>query len=535
MAAHLENHPGMRCVVNFAPILLEQLADYSQQLGDFINLGQPMRDPLLNLLASCSPIPSREQERDQLIKNCLRANAKRMIDPFPNFVALREIYTLMPQVARHPTRTVPAVAALEYLDEQYFYDILVWYHLVWMGRSLRNHPTLTALFAKGHHYNAEDRQALIVLIQEATAGIIPRYRQLADQGQVELSMTPYGHPIVPLLMDMTQMSAAQPNDPLPEQSSYPGGEQSVRWHMQHGMEVFEHFFGRRPVGVWLSEGGISAGAVALLDELEIKWTASGEAVWRNSCGASGGCVQNRAHEARPLFSPYTLKGSDTRLFFRDDGLSDLIGFEYSSWHADDAVSDFIHHLTNIADAHGEHADQHVISVILDGENAWEYYPQNGHHFLDQLYLKLCEHPRIQVSTFAGLPQQVTPLPLDTLIPGSWVYGSFSTWIGSTDKNRGWVLLVEAKRAFDQVMATHTLDSQQQARARRQLAVCEGSDWFWWFGDYNPSDSVNDFDILFRQQLSELYTLLALPIPPTLEQPISAGGGSMENAGTMRRN
>jgi alpha-amylase/alpha-mannosidase (GH57 family) len=222
------------------------------------------------------------------------------------------------------------------------------------------------------------------------------------------------------------------------------------------------------------------------------------------------------------------------VFFRDDGLSDLIGFKYSDWHADDAVGDFVRHLENIASFFGKDANHHVVSIILDGENAWEYYPDNGHYFLDALYAALSSHPTLKVSTFAGQAAHAPAKPMKRLAAGSWVYGSFSTWIGSADKNRGWDYLVAAKQAYDSVVAAGRLNADQQALATRQLAVCEGSDWFWWFGDYNPSGSVSDFEQLYRTQLRELYRLLGVAPPALLDVPLSAGGGWAENAGTMRR-
>jgi alpha-amylase/alpha-mannosidase (GH57 family) len=177
----------------------------------------------------------------------------------------------------------------------------------------------------------------------------------------------------------------------------------------------------------------------------------------------------------------------------------------------------------------------VVSVILDGENAWEYYPDNGHYFLDALYAALSSHPTLRISTFAEQAAHAPAKAMKRLAAGSWVYGSFSTWIGSADKNRGWDYLVAAKQAYDSVVAAGRLNADQLALATRQLAVCEGSDWFWWFGDYNPSSSVSDFEQLYRAQLRELYRLLGVAPPALLDVPLSSGGGWAENAGTMRRN
>lgn len=542
MAAHLERHPGMKAVVNFAPVLLEQLDDYARQIDAFLSQGTVMADPLLNLLAGVTPIPIEASGRQELIQLCSRAHAPRMIDLWPHYQALLKRF--------HPAEENAAQEVLlEYLDEQYFVDLLVWYHLAWTSYRLKQTRPVRELLEKTSRFTPEDCRQLLEVMQETLAGIIPRYRKLAEAGRVELSMTPWGHPIVPLLDNFDNMKEAQPDAPRPDHRSYPGGVERSRWHLHEGLRVFEHYFGFKPRGVWLSEGGVSDDAVALLDELGIEWTASGEAVWHHSCLTSA-CPPDEMECRKALFIPYQLSRrakaeSDaqgtpkksvpgkTRIYFRDDGLSDLIGFEYSKWHADDAVADFTGHLERIADSLQEEVDEHVVSVILDGENAWEYYPDNGFHFLDALYRTLVTSNRIQPVTFSDTRGKVREDHLKHLVAGSWVYGSFSTWIGSPDKNRAWDLLVEAKQAYDK--AIRQLTEKKARQATRLLAVCEGSDWFWWFGDYNPSDTVNDFDRLFRLQLRTLYCELGLTPPPALDTPLSHGRGQAENAGTMRRN
>jgi alpha-amylase/alpha-mannosidase (GH57 family) len=531
MAAHLERYPAMRAVVNFAPVLLEQLDDYAQQLNVLLKHGKPTQDHMLNLLSGVERIPSDAISRLRIVQDCQRCNAARMIHPYPAFRGLLQMVGANDTIAEDNSGLREH---LSYLSEQYFLDLLTWYHLAWLGHSLRQGALAKRLMKQARDYSSADRHELLHLMQQCMAGLIPRYRSLAERGQIELSMTPYGHPIVPLLNDFANLRDALPDVPVPEAESYPGGAQRAYWHLQHGVEVFQRYFGMKPKGVWLSEGGVSEDALAQLDEMGMAWTASGEGVWRGSCMKSG-CKEDDTQAKRALFSPAQVDGFSTRVFFRDDGLSDLIGFKYSDWHADDAVADFVQHLQNIAGLFGKEADRHVVSVILDGENAWEYYPDNGHHFLDALYAALSSHPALTVSTFAEQVERTPSRPIKRLAAGSWVYGSFSTWIGSADKNRGWDYLVAAKLAYDSVVATGKLSADQLAQATRQLAVCEGSDWFWWFGDYNPAGSVSDFEQLYRTQLRELYRMLGVAPPALLDVPLSSGGGSAENAGTMRRN
>lgn len=530
MVAHLENHPGARVVVNFAPVLLEQLDDYSRQMRSWLDQGTPMQDWLLNTVAGVLPVPADVAGRKKVVEACQRCYAPTIIDPLPAFRYLNEI------ALRYAHDMAAYEQMLSYLDEGFFRDMLMWYHLAWMGESLRKRDArILPLMEKAHGYTAGDQRLLVEIMHDAVSGIIPRYRALMESGQIELSTTPYGHPIVPLLLDLSSMHEAMPDAPGPNNSVYPGGLDRARWHMEHGLQVFEEHFGRRPTGIWLSEGAVSSAALDLLDEFAIDWTATGQGVWGNSCRSSGGPVSGvRCDQA--FYQPVHREEQNCSLFFRDDGLSDLIGFQYKNWQVGDAVYNFTQHLINIANHLGDRAGEHVVSVVLDGENAWEYYTDNAREFLAALYARLSTHPRIEMTTYSdALKQGAVTVELPVLTAGSWVYGSFSTWIGERDKNLGWDILIEAKQVYDRVCETGRLTEEELEAATLQLAVCEGSDWFWWLGDYNPAESVSDFELMFRRHVEKLYQLLGETPPDILDNPISAGGGNMENSGTMRRN
>jgi alpha-amylase/alpha-mannosidase (GH57 family) len=279
------------------------------------------------------------------------------------------------------------------------------------------------------------------------------------------------------------------------------------------------------VGLWPSEGGVSQQALELFGAYGFRWVASGGNVLRNSHDATSRACSHRV---------YRFGNVAIDCIFRDDGLSDLIGFNYSEWHANDAVANLIGHMENIAKVCPDRNDC-LIAIILDGENAWEYYPENGYYFLDHLYRDLGKHPGLELTTFEQFLRDKSPTPAHEshLRAGSWVYGNFSTWIGDPDKNRGWEILVEAKRTFDEQIATGKLSAEEISAAERQLAICEGSDWFWWFGDYNPSATVNQFDQLYRTHLANLYQMLHVEAPPYLTEVISRGGGQPSRGGVMR--
>jgi alpha-amylase/alpha-mannosidase (GH57 family) len=521
MAAHLEAVPRARAVVNFAPILLEQIADYSAQVHAFLRDGKTIRDSLLSALAEPN-LPEAAEQRMDLLHACLRAHGTRMIDRFP---AYRKLADLARCFLENPD-------GMHYVNDQYLHDLLVWYHLAWIGETVRRESLeIQALQEKATNFSAHDRRALVEILGELLAGIIDRYRNLAANGQVELSLTPYAHPIVPLLLDLDSTHEAMPDAPLPNLDHYPGGLERALWHIREGISTFEQFFDVRPAGCWPSEGAVSGASLKLFEASGFQWVASGESVLRNSLRRSG-----RGEEATgpgPMYRPYTLGDGKLSCFFRDDGLSDLIGFKYSTWHADDAVGNLVHHLESIAEATCDEADP-VVSIILDGENAWEHYPENGYYFLSALYEQLAAHPRLVMTTFSDyLAATKQRDSITKMVGGSWVYGTFSTWIGDKDKNRGWEMLGDAKRVFDQVVTEGGLDGDQLLVARHQLSICEGSDWFWWFGDYNPEDTVSDFERLFRTHLVNLYRLLDHEPPAYLQESFTHGHGRPEHGGTMR--
>lgn len=528
MAYHLERHPGVRAVVNFVPILLDQLEDYCDQFST----GQ-LRDPLLRLLGheNLGQLPA--DQRQLAFDACFRSNHSKMISPYPAYKRLLELYSRLEGDGE---------TALSYLSEQYLSDLLTWYHLVWCGESLRReHALVPQLMSKAEGFTYDDRKQLLDLIGQQVAGIIPRYRKLAESGQIEISATPHYHPLAPLMIDFASAREAMPGVPLPKSPHYPKGRLRVTEHVRLAKRSHCERFGSEPQGMWPAEGSISNETLEVLAAEGCRWAASGEGVLVNSLHKNRQSVPSRDEY---LYRPYRLarKGDGLQCFFRDDHLSDLIGFEYSRWHGKDAATHFVAQVEGIAQR-APKGETPVVSVILDGENAWEYYPYNGFYFLDELYTALESNSGISTTTFAdylnktaasGESGLAVPHELESITAGSWVYGNFSTWIGSPDKNRAWDLLCAAKQGFDMVMSSGRLTQAEQEAAEMQLRSCESSDWFWWFGDYNPSHSVSSFDRLFRHNLTELYHLLKLPPPISLFEPISRGSGNPEAGGAMRR-
>ncbi len=517
MAAHLERHPRIRAVVNFVPVLLDQIEDYVLQLSS----GR-LRDPLLRLLAHPDPEALTPAERRYALETCFRANQALMIAPFPAYQRLHDLHLIL----KGHGETV-----LDYLSGRYFADLVTWYHLAWTGETVRReHPLVAELMSRGDEFSGQDRQALLQLIGSILSQLIPRYRALAARGQIELSTTPYSHPLSPLLLDFRSAREAAPDLPLPQAVAYPGGRDRVDVHLRDALAAHQNRFGAAPAGVWPAEGALSAALVQRLAAQGCRWTASGESVLKNS--------RPDYRQERDLYRPHRLSNCpEPALFFRDDRLSDLIGFEYAKWHGKDAVLHFVAELDAIR-RRAQDGERQTVCVIMDGENAWEFYPYNAYYFFEDLYRLLDEHPRIHVKTFSDcLADQSTmarAAELPQLVAGSWVYGSFTTWIGEPDKNAAWDLLAAAKRSYDLVMAGDRLAAEGRRAAAARLAVCESSDWFWWLGETNPVEAVGQFDRLFRRNLKELYRLLQLPPPDALDVPLIHGDGKETTGGAMRR-
>lgn len=533
MAYHLEANPKARVTFNFVPVLLDQLEDYDQQFKT-----RNIRDPLLAMLADPDIGTLSEEQCSFIIKSCFKSHHEKMLTPFAHYQRLYNIYCALEAESEAP---------FGYLSAQYKADLLVWYHLAWTGESLRrNSKLIQGLMQKGKEYTLQDRLSLFSLIGDLIGDLIPRYKKLQKNGQIEISTTPYYHPILPLLLDFRSARDAMPYAPLPHSNHYPGGRSRALAHIEQAQASHLQRFGKASAGMWPAEGGVSHAALSLMAEHDIRWAATGEGVLANSLyKSSEDSSLPPRHEY--LYKPYLVTDGnhDIVCFFRDDQLSDKIGFEYSKLHSNDAVRDFIQTLERIYQENPDDQNR-VVSVILDGENAWEYYPYNGYYFLTELYAALAEHPEIKMTTFSDIleicnkqklgakSRAIDLKPLPAIAAGSWVYGSFSTWIGSPEKNLGWDLLCDAKKQYDKVMHANILNTDERAACERQLAICEGSDWFWWFGDYNSAMSVDSFDRLYRRNLTNLYHLLKLPAPEILSHPISMGGGDPAVGGTMRR-
>lgn len=500
MPAIVDTTHGAKVVFNLVPSLLEQIRDYAAGTAT---------DPFL-ARARMAPADMSEEEKIFLLENFFSANRQRMIEPHRRYF---ELYCLAGDGAPGASRD-----RLRSLTDQDLLDLQVWFYLAWTGVAARKRfPAFDELIHKGKNFTAADKQLLFSTQRALIAEIIPLYKRLHEEGKAELSVTPYFHPILPLLCDTRIAQTAMPKVTLPTlRFRYP---EDARSQVAQGITSFEEIFGFTPAGMWPSEGSVSDEALSILAEQGLAWAASDE--WVLSRTLPGGLGKHR----EALYHPYAFhqEGRDISLFFRDHVLSDLIGFTYSQWDAERAVADFLGRLKELR----QHSRaSRVVPVILDGENAWEYYPDNGLPFLAKLYGALAGTPGLKLATFSEVLQQVPERrPLGHIHPGSWINANYGIWIGHPEENRAWDCLSRARAVAEKHPAVSVLlagGESDDGTARlvcKALYAAQGSDWFWWYGDDHFSPHAGSFDLLFRRHLMNVYRLLGHDVPSELYEPI----------------
>ena len=504
MAAIVDEVDGARAVFNFVPSLLEQLEEYAS--GTAV-------DPFL-IHARMDPAEMGEKERLFVIGNFFSANRQRLIEPNRRYA---ELLRLAGGDAEESSARV-----LRLFRDQDILDLQVWFFLAWTGEAARRrYPELQALVAKGRGYSDQDKALLFDVHQRILGEIIPLYKKLHSEGKIELSVTPYFHPILPLLCDTRTASVAMPRVHLPE--LHMRNPEDARSQILSGIACFERVFGFRPSGIWPSEGSVSDQVLSIMADCGISWAATDEAILSASIGGLG-----IGREA--LYHPYVFNngGRDIALFFRDHTLSDLIGFTYSQWEEQKAVADFIERLRHIASSQ---PDATAVPVILDGENAWEYYPDNGYHFLKRLYEALSLTHEIHSATCSELLSKAKGRRIHHVHPGSWINANYGIWIGHPEENRAWELIVKARDAavrkspqLAELLASGVNDFEAisdplLAGVCRDLFAAQGSDWFWWYGDDHATSHSDQFDLLFRRHLMSVYRSLGIDTPAELYEPI----------------
>lgn len=505
MAHILRDYPAIRQTFNLVPSLIDQIIDYCDNDATGIYLEHAVK-PASELNTS---------EQVFVLRNFFLANWDNMIKPYHRYWEL---------LSKRGTNvsTTELERLTRYFSVQDFLDLQVWFNLTWFDPIFKDSdPLVKGLIAKGRDFTEDEKLLLIEKQREVMRLIIPEYRELWASGQIEVSASPYYHPILPLLCNTESALAASPGMALPRRFSHP---EDARAQVRRAVERFKEVLGGRPVGMWPSEGSVSEDIIPILESEGIRWIASDEEVLAQSLGVRldrdfyGG-----SKKPETLYSPYRAAsgGSSVNIVFRDHTLSDLIGFVYSKWDPKNAVDDFVGRLSRIRKDLRQKGSDGLVSIILDGENAWEHYRNDGQDFLNRLYERLSEESEFDITTVGGYFEsgpEVKELP--RLHAGSWINHNFNVWIGHEEDNAAWDALSEARDMLDGYESgPGEKDAEKLKLAWEEIYIAEGSDWCWWYGADHSSENDREFDELFRKHIANVYTLIDKTPPDNLMIPI----------------
>jgi alpha-amylase/alpha-mannosidase (GH57 family) len=504
MVAILREYPSIRQNFNLVPCLLEQILDYADNQA---------KDLFMDL--SLKPAAElNKQEQIAVLQSFFFAEWENMVKPYPRYWHLLKKRGFQAG-EKHLERVRKIFSTQDFLDLQVYFN-LTWFDPLFK----RTDPFLQGLLAKGEGFTEEQKGLLLQKQIEVMRSIVPEYRALSETGQIEISTTPFYHPILPLVCNTDRARDACPQIHLPRhQFIHP---EDARRQVDMAVAYHEKLFGRKPIGMWPSEGSVSEEIIPIVADTGIRWIATDEEIL--ICSLLPGLAKEKKEKKDFLYQPYRVEaqGSSLDIVFRDHGLSDLIGFVYSRWDPRDAAMDFLHHIHEIRNATIDLQEAPLVTVILDGENAWEHYRNDGWDFFTEFYTRLSQDPLIETTTVGDYLERFPPKrTLPRLHSGSWINHNFRVWIGHEEDNKAWDYLYDTREFLARAErdGADKLDSGKLEKAWREIYIAEGSDWNWWYGDDHSSQNDKDFDELYRKHLANVYTLLGETPPDKLFIPI----------------
>jgi len=498
-------YPEMRMNVNLVPSLISQIVDYTEEPFD------PKKDVYIDLTLK-NPADLTLQEKVFIIRNFFMNRWETQVNPYPRY---RELLIIR---GNNPDGENPETLASRF-SERDITDLQALFNLTWCGYFMRRqYEEIGRLLKKGRDFTEEDKRAIIEAQIDVMKKLIPLYKRASDEGIVELTTSPYYHPILPLLIDTESARRAMPDVSLPGRFS---NVEDARGQVELGLRYFEEQVGIRPRGVWPPEGSVSPEVIPIMKSFGVEWTATDQDVLFHSH------IEGSGEEKRPdIYTPYIAahEGSSVNIVFRDRRLSDLIGFSYASNDPKRAAADFIRQINRIVEKRGDAPT--LISVILDGENPWEGYMDGGEGFLRGIYGALTggEGKILAAPTTIGdyIDRNPPAKTIDRLHSGSWINHNFGVWIGHPEDNRGWDMVSLARKHLVEIeeKGGAGVSPDSLKAAGDALYTAEGSDWFWWFGDDFHTDLTDEFDSLFRENLKSVFRLTGVEPPDILSYPIS---------------
>ena len=490
MVKVLEDFPTVHQTFNLVPSMLVQIRELAEGKAS---------SPFITVTTKPAQDLS-EAEQEFLLRYSFQANVGHMIFRYPRYAGLYNAWLASGRDARRARR---------FFSSQDLRDLQVISQTAWFDEQYQDHdPDVRALIAKERDYSLADQAVTYRKQLEILGRVIPTYREFSVRGQIELSTTPFYHPILPLLCDSNIASVSHPGVPLPTRFRHP---EDARYQVTTARSFMQQEFGRAPAGLWPSEGSVSDEALGIVAEAGFQWIATDNGILARTLQKSAGAdLTYRSYR-------WNRNGLSIDVLFRDHYISDLIGFVYSKMGAVEAAEHFLHHIRVNSQPALDRGGDVLVPIILDGENAWEYYPRNGRPFLRELYGRIAEAPDLLALTVSEALQLQRPQPIDHIFPGSWINANFDIWIGAEEDNKAWEYLLRARQQYDEIALS--LPEENRRLAYEELMIAEGSDWCWWYGPEHATDNRAEFDQLYRDHLANVYRALRLSPPEELFRPI----------------
>lgn len=496
----LDEFPSLKLNFNLVPVLLDAIYDYGYNGAHDIYSKLTVAEHLS------------DEEKEFVFNHFFDANYKNMVLHHDEYRKLYEKRYSREDITIH-----------DFSDQEYF-AVMSWFNLAWFDPYWRKSEELVRIAdKKNEEFTLEDREKIIELQRKICREIIPQYKKYQLAGRIEISTSPYYHPILPLLLDMNDAEKSNPSLPAPKLHS--NMKDDAIWQVKSALDKFEDLFDVRPRGIWPSEQCISKKTLELFQDLGVKWTISDEGVLEQSLKTE--FVRDfRGYLEDPysLCHPYSYQtiGKKINILFRDSVLPNLIGFEYPNHDPQKAAYDLYDRIKTIQSKLQNSPDNsHILTIAMDGENCWENYSEDGHIFLSELYRLLTTDEGLETVRVSDyLEKAERSVRLSKIHPGSWINRDFSLWVGEPTKNLAWEYLDKTRTdliSFEKEKP----DKELLKQAWNEIYICEGSDWYWWYGEPNDSGQDEIFDFIFRERLQNVYKILSKPVPDYLTLPLSA--------------
>lgn len=507
MLKYLDKFPDLKLNFDISPVLLDAIEGYANGT---------INDIHLNL--TLTPVEDLTQDDMEFILNYFfDVNYNTCISKYPRYVDL------------YQRRFAKEEIDVDDFSMSGYSDIMTLFDLVWFtDEQIEAYPEVKEVAEKGKHYSNKHREALINAQRDIISKIIPNFKKYLSENRIDILTCPYYHPILPILADMDSAKTSSLRNPLP--GSDIKMPDCAYEQIAKGFKRTQEVFGYTPKGMWAPEQCISNEVVKMMSDAGIKWTISDESV------LSGTLKKDFIRDFKgfhqdpfDLCRTYSMNfgdEKDIKIIFRDAVLPNLISFEYPNYDAQTAAKDLYDRIKVVANKfiNSPH-ENHLLTIAMDGENAWRNYADGGNAFLNELYGLICNDDSLETVNISEYMENVQHIQkLDSITTGSGVNREFRFWTAEPTKNIAWRYLFNVYEDLKKFEQEENIARELIKKAYEHLYIAQGSDWFWWFGEPNDSGQDHLFDYLFREHLKNIYIILGKTVPQNLEEPLATFTG-----------